>query len=103
MSSRICWQSMALRYASSDGTRLPGTCTRLGAKGPKSISNRKFALTVTSTMLPDFFLLTIGTMYQKLVAPFYWQKGCETARNRAFQQQSTAKKETARLGVGLQH
>ena len=40
MSSRICWQSMALRYASSDGTRLPGTCTRLGAKAI-SISNRK--------------------------------------------------------------
>ena len=40
VSSRICWQSMALRYASSDGTRLPGTCTRLGAKAI-SISNRK--------------------------------------------------------------
>lgn len=48
--------------------------------------------TVTSTMLPDFFLLTIGTMYQKLVAPLYCQSGCETARNRAFQQHQPLRK-----------
>ena len=55
--------------------------------------------TVTSTMLPDFFLLTIGTMYQKLVAPLYCQSGCETARNRAFQQSTATKRQQGLASV----
>lgn len=60
---------MALRYASSDGTRLPGTCTRLGAK---SISNRKLQ-DCHEYNVARFFSTHNRDYVPKAGCPFVWQ------------------------------